>query len=159
MTQILCLPVPALAPLLPLLVLAACGAPPPEAKFSALQAIFTRSCNFNACHATASPAYGNLKLAGAGNDAYCALTGQAGGATHRAEAISAGFPRRVVKGDPAKSYLHKKLVLTDAESGAGKPLGERMPRGFTLEASEVDLFARWISDGAQDDNPTAGPCP
>jgi hypothetical protein len=153
------LPVSLLASLLLAPVLVACGSPPPEAKFSALQAIFTRSCNFNACHATSNPAYGNLKLAGARTDAYCALVGQAGGATHRAEAVSAGFSRRVVKGDPAKSYLHKKLVLTDAESGAGKPLGERMPRGFTLDPSEVELFARWISDGAQDDSPTAGPCP
>jgi hypothetical protein len=130
--------------------------PPKEAKFSNLTPIFTRSCNFSACHERANPAYGNLKLTAP--DAYCALTGQMGGATYRM-AAQGDFPRRVVSGDRQKSFLYKKLILTKDESGPMKPLGSRMPYlGEMLDAAEIDLFGRWIDAGAKDDSPTAGPC-
>lgn len=49
---------------------------------------------------------------------------------------------RVVAGDPEKSFLQRKLLGTHG----GK--GQRMPLGSQLTQPELDLFARWIRDGA-----------
>lgn len=120
-----------------------------------LEFIFARSCAFSACHGEARTTTGNLKLSG--TDALCNLTGPSSGLTFRAEART-DFPRRVVPGDRQHSFLYQKLTLSDAQMGATQPLGERMPRGGMLDSAEVELFGRWIDDGAQDDRGTGGSC-
>jgi hypothetical protein len=45
---------------------------------------------------------------------------------------------------------------------ATQPLGERMPRGGMLDSAEVELFGRWIDEGARDARDargTEGSCP
>lgn len=137
------------------LLAAACGSPPKEATFPEIKAIFARSCNFSACHQSALPQYGNLKLSEP--DAYCALTGPREGATFRPSA-QADYPRRVVPGDRARSFLYRKLTLSSQESGPQQPLGSRMPLGAALEAAEIDLFGRWIDAGAPNEAQPARPC-
>lgn len=116
------------------------------ASFASVQTILTRSCALSAsCHQSAVAQTGNLKLAA--GSAYCSLLGAAGGATYRA-AAQMTFPRRVVVGSRQRSFLYKKLILTDAEMGPDKDLGSRMPVGAMLDPDEIDLFGRWIDAGA-----------
>ena len=149
---------PLLSILIPGLALLGCGptTPPKEATFTNLQPILTRSCALSAsCHQTASPSLGNLNLSV--GKAYCSLLGQTGGATYR-DMAKGDFPRRVEAGNRDRSFLYKKLVLTDAETGSTKPLGQRMPLGAMLDADETDLFGRWIDAGAKDDSPSPAGC-
>lgn len=56
---------------------------------------------------------------------------------------------RVRPGDPARSYLWRKLEGTHREAGGG---GERMPLDQPpLDASALDTIRRWIEAGAVDD--------
>lgn len=120
----------------------ACGTAPPPS-YSEVQGLLNVSCTFSACHGTTKA--GNLSLVAA--DSYCNLVGGRDGATFLSTAKD-GFPRRVVAGDRAKSFLYRKLTLTSAESGSSKPLGEVMPQNQPLDAKSIDLFARWIDGGA-----------
>ena len=111
----------------------------------------TTSCSLSSsCHASGSSAGGMLQLAG--SDAYCSLVGATKGATFLSTAKSS-FPRRVVPGDSAKSFLYKKLTLTNTEPN----LGTGMPQGQPLPAAEIEKFKRWIDQGAKDANGTAAP--
>ncbi len=138
-----------------LLGLSACGGggTPFTGKFSELKPIFAQSCNFSSCHRTASPGSGNMSLSG--TDAYCVLFGASQGATFRSTA-AATLPHRVVAGDRQKSYLYRKLTLTDAEAGLTTALGKRMPdTGMMLDAGEIEGFGMWIDAGAKDDTMAA----
>lgn len=54
---------------------------------------------------------------------------------------------RIAPGDPENSYLYRKLAGTQLTAGGE---GERMPFGETpLTDAQLDLFRRWIAEGAQ----------
>ena len=63
----------------------------------------------------------------------------------------------MVAGDKDNSLLYQKLILAPADSGPGKPLGTVMPLYQPLDAANIDLFARWIDGGAQNDTGVAAP--
>lgn len=105
--------------------------------FATLQRkIFTPSCALASCHGAA--AAGGLAL---GADvAYDDLVGVP--ATNPA-AQAAGVVR-VVPGDPAASFLVRKL---EGDLAPGE--GDRMPQvGAALPAKQLDLVRRWITAGA-----------
>jgi hypothetical protein len=53
----------------------------------------------------------------------------------------------VEPGDPARSYLYRKLTNTHQATGGE---GEPMPMGaWPLEPAELELMRRWISEGAE----------
>lgn len=133
---------------------AGCGQPTPT--YAEVQGLMNVSCTFSACHGTGRA--GGLSLVAA--DSYCQLVGQKDGATYRTEAKDP-YPRRVVAGNHTASFLHRKLTLTTAESGASKPLGDVMPQNQPLDQKSIDTFTRWIDGGAPDGNGTPAPanCP
>ncbi|MES1164958.1 MAG: hypothetical protein ABUR63_04320, partial [Verrucomicrobiota bacterium] len=107
--------------------------------FSAVLAIFADHCV--TCHDATKvglPTYPQLSLTAA--DAHDALVG------HPADETCGGI--RVVAGDPASSYLIKKLTEATPCSGV------RMPRPFEilpvapLSADQIATISRWISAGA-----------
>jgi hypothetical protein len=49
----------------------------------------------------------------------------------------------VVPGDPAKSYVMVKLE-------GKQTMGTEMPPGEKLPAAQIELFRKWIADGAKD---------
>lgn len=103
--------------------------------FSAIQAnIFVPSCATTGCHLGASAPHG-LRLDDA--NSYGLLVG-----VRSSESPST---LRVAPGDPANSYLIRKL-----EGSAS--VGARMPLGAPpLEQASIDVIRQWISDGAIDD--------
>ena len=141
------------------LMAAACGSESgpktQDMPFNELRFIIARSCASSSCHGDASMPTGNLLMSP--TDAFCNLTGPTSGLTFRTTA-QGDFPRRVVAGDRAHSFLYKKLSLTDAEMGETMPLGERMPKGGMLDPVEVEKFGAWIDAGARDQNGTTGSC-
>lgn len=143
--------------LLTLASISQCGDSGPPPSYSEVQALMNISCALSSCHG--SSRQGMLSLVA--SDSYCALVGNSGGATALATA-KAQFPRRVVPGNRAESFLYKKLILTTAESGPSKPLGTVMPENqpFTDKAN-IELFGKWIDAGAKDANDQAAPgsCP
>ncbi len=138
-----------------LLAMAGCGSGPPPS-YSEVQAAMNTSCTFSSCHGTSRA--GGLSLVA--SDSYCALVGSRDGATVLLTAKDP-FPRRVVAGSRDKSFLYRKLTLSAAESGSGKPLGQGMPPGQPLDAQTLDLFGRWIDGGAANPAGIAAPggCP
>jgi hypothetical protein len=126
-----------------------------QLRYSDLQFIFARSCATSSCHGQLSTDTGNLQLSPTG--AYCNLTGATAGATYR-DGARADFPRRVVPGDRARSFLYQKITLTDAQMGETQPLGSRMPKDSMLDAAEIERFGRWIDAGALDNSGTTGSC-
>lgn len=129
--------------------------PAPPVTFSELRPLLKTSCALStSCHAAASTSSGSLSLADA--DAYCSLVGATQGATYRSTA-KAQYAHRVVAGDKDNSFLYQKLVLAPADSGPAKPLGTVMPLYQPLDAPNIDLFARWIDGGAQNDTGVAAP--
>lgn len=131
-----------------------CGSPPPS--YSEVQALMNTSCTFSSCHGTGRA--GSLSLVA--SDSYCALVGTRDGATSLLTAKDP-FPRRVVPGSRSTSFLYRKLTLTAAESGTGKPLGEVMPQNQPLDSKSIELFGRWIDGGAANTAGIAAPggCP
>ena len=109
-------------------------------RFSEIQAsVLTPDCATSSCHAGANPAAGlNLEAA----QSYTNLVG----------ILSSQEPtlQRVEQGDPANSYLIRKLSGT-------ADTGEVMPPSGGLSQPEIDVIRQWISDGALDDRtqPTA----
>jgi len=138
------------------LALLGCGQPPSTpVTFAQIRPLLKTSCALSSsCHAISTAAQGNLSLTD--TDAYCALVGATQGATYRATA-KAQYPHRVVAGDKASSFLYKKLTLAGADSGSTTPLGIVMPLNQPLDAASIDLFARWIDGGAQNDSGMAAP--
>lgn len=123
--------------------------------FGELKPLVKTSCALStSCHAAASTSSGNLSLAEA--DAYCALVGATQGATYRSTAKSQ-YAHRVVAGDKDNSFLYQKLILAPGDSGPAKPLGTVMPLYQPLDATNIDLFARWIDGGAQNESGVAAP--
>ena len=123
--------------------------------FSELRPLLKTSCALSSsCHAVAATGSGNLSLAEA--DAYCSLVGATQGATYRSTAKSQ-YPRRLVPGDKDGSFLYQKLTLAPADSGPTKPLGAVMPLYQPLDAANIELFARWIDGGAQNDSGAPAP--
>lgn len=123
--------------------------------FAQLRPLLKATCALgSSCHAMAVTSQGNLSLADA--DAYCALVGKTQGATYRSSA-KGQYPHRVVASDKANSFVYQKLTLAYADSGTAKPLGTVMPLNQPLDAANIDLFARWIDAGAQNDSGTAAP--
>lgn len=119
--------------------------------YQTLQPIISTSCSLSSsCHASGTSAGGQLQLAG--SDGYCNLVGPTKGATFLTTA-RATYPRRVVPGDSAKSFLYKKLMLTTTDPN----LGTGMPQGQPLSAADIDKFRRWIDQGAKDASGVAGP--
>ena len=122
-----------------------------QVTYKELQSTITTSCSLSSsCHSSGSSAAGNLQLAG--NDAYCNLVGATKGAVFLSTAKST-YTRRVVPGDPDKSFLMKKLLLTSTDPN----FGTAMPQGLPLPAAEIDKFRRWIAQGAKDASGVAGP--
>jgi hypothetical protein len=155
MSRPLDLSVVSVAALLTLAASAQCGGPPPG--YSEVQGLMNVSCTLSSCHG--SSRQGMLSLTA--SDSYCALVGNTGGATALTSARGQ-FPRRVVPGNRAESFLYKKLTLTPAESGPGKPLGDVMPQNQPfVDKTNIELFGKWIDAGARDasDQPAPGACP
>ena len=127
-----------------------------EPTFADVQALTNISCALSSCHGSSKQ--GMLSLVAA--DEYCALVGTTNGATSLSTAKSQ-FPRRVVPGNRAASFLYKKLTLTTAESGPTKPFGEVMPQNQPfVDPANIELFGKWIDAGAKDanGNPAPGNC-
>lgn len=133
-------------------LLTGCGGGADEqVTYKDLQQTITTSCSLSSsCHASGSSAAGNLQLVG--SDAYCNLVGATKGAVFLSTAKST-YTRRVVPGDPDKSFLYKKLTLTNTDPN----FGTGMPQGLPLPAAEIEKFRRWIAQGAKDANGVAGP--
>lgn len=129
------------------LVAGACGKPDPgPVDFAQIKPMLAQSCAFSSCHADAGMTRGNLSLSAA--DAYCALVGATKGKTFRPQA-QAQYPRRVVPGSKEQSFLYKKLILTAGESGSTQPLGTLMPLNQPLDQDTIDMYGRWIDEGAK----------
>lgn len=96
--------------------------------------ILTSSCA--TCHLMGTEA-GRMSLAP--RRAYAALVNVA--------SVEAPKLKRVVPGRPEQSYLMMKLEGTHISKGG---TGARMPFGAPpLAADKIDLFRRWISEGAK----------
>jgi mono/diheme cytochrome c family protein len=115
------------------LAMVAAGADEPLSYATAVRPIFEKECGD--CHGPKRPKKGLNLL---GSDAVAAML----------ERPSQNEPQVVLvkAGDPAASYLWRKLAHTHAE-------GKGMPRGlFTaskLPQEQIDLVARWIQQGAR----------
>lgn len=144
------------ATLMMALLAAGCGqAPSTPVTFAQVQPLLKTSCAFSSsCHSGSSSSSGDLSLTE--SEAYCALVGATKGATFRT-AAKAQYPRRVVANNKDSSFLYKKLILAPADSGTSKPLGVVMPLNQPLDAASIDIFARWIDGGAQNDSGIAAP--
>lgn len=103
-------------------------------RFSEIQAsVLTPDCATSSCHSGANPAAGlNLEAA----QSYTNLVG----------ILSSQEPtlQRVEQGDPANSYLVRKLSGT-------ADTGEVMPPSGGLSQPAIDVIRQWISEGALDD--------
>ncbi|MBL9006520.1 MAG: hypothetical protein JNJ46_19850 [Myxococcales bacterium] len=132
-----------------------CGSPPPPS-YTEVQALMNTSCTFSSCHGTGRA--GGLSLVA--SDSYCALVGTRDGATSLLTAKDP-FPRRIIPGSRSQSFLYRKLTLSAADSGTGKPLGQGMPPNQPLDEKSLDLFGRWIDSGALNTAGIAAPggCP
>jgi hypothetical protein len=93
--------------------------------------IFAANCATSQCHGGGVPK-GGLSLTAAA--AYGELV--------TAASETCTNETRVVPGDVGKSYLVNKLT------GIGMCAGSRMPKSGPLPDAEIDLFRRWICDGA-----------
>jgi hypothetical protein len=107
----------------------------PTATFTRVQAeVFTPTCATAGCHSTVGT-QSNLVLTPARS--YAAIVGVA----------SVEMPQvlRVAPGDPAGSYLYRKLTGTNIT-------GDRMPQGLPpLPADKLKLVRDWIRRGAPND--------
>ena len=106
------------------------------ATFTRVQAeVFNPTCGIAGCHlGPASLAQEGLVLAG---DAYPAIVGV------RANQNSSIF--RVTPGDPANSYLWRKIT-------PGQPIvGDRMPQTGSITEAQRQLITDWILRGAPRD--------
>ena len=76
------------------------------------------------------------------------------GAVKLAEAARGGFSRLLVPGDPAASFLYRKLLLWDPAQAAS--LGSPMPLGSTsLSVGQLEFVRRWIAAGAPEQGEVA----
>jgi mono/diheme cytochrome c family protein len=101
--------------------------PVTETGFEGAQAIFTASCS--GCHGGSFPPLdGDL----------CADV---------VDVSSAQVPEMLLisAGSSEDSYLYQKLANAHLDVGGE---GGQMPLGGSLEASEIDIIAGWIDDGA-----------
>lgn len=114
-----------------------CG---PAPTFSALHdgILSTQRCANRFCHAPGVET-GGLNLGGGKAAAYRELVREATTAT-------VAFPRRVVPGDAAASYLFIKVSSSDPGGAEG-----RMPPGQPLGACQVHGIRLWIEAGASND--------
>ncbi len=132
-----------------------CGAADGPVTFTELKPLIRTSCALSSsCHGSFSANTGNLFLID--SEAYCQLVGPTQGATYR-QTAKAQFPHRVVAKDKVNSFLYQKLILPMSESGPTKPLGAVMPLYQPLDSVNIELFARWIDGGAQNDSGTPAP--
>lgn len=115
------------------LAMVAAGADEPLSYAAAIRPIFEKECGD--CHGSKRPKKG-LDLLGAG--AVAAMLDRPSQSEPQVVLLKAG--------DPAASYLWRKLAHTHVE-------GKGMPRGlFTatkLPQEQIDLVARWIEQGAR----------
>ncbi len=97
--------------------------------------IFSQSCAFSGCHAGASPAQGmNLSA------------GQSYALVVNVPSMEQPTLDRIEPGDPASSYLFRKV------SGEGNIVGSPMPLGGpSLDAALIELLREWIQRGAPND--------
>jgi hypothetical protein len=112
-----------------LLFVFACGGEDPPPTFTSVQAVFTGSCAFSACHQGASPA-GDMGLE-PGN-AYASIVDVA--------SMQVPAKVRVKPGDPASSYLMDKVL--------GIGMLDQMPPTAPLSEERMDLLRAWIEAGA-----------
>lgn len=98
-----------------------------------VQPIFTANCAVTGCHTGVAPAQG-LNLS----------AGKSYGALVNVPAVQCtGGTMRVLPGDPAASYLIRKLL------GVNLCGGSPMPRNApTLPAAQIESIAQWILNGA-----------
>ena len=112
--------------------------PPPSANSLSndVQPILTANCTFSGCHAGATPAQGmNLSV------------GQTFTNTVGIPSVEVGTLNRVEPGDPANSYLIRKLEGTAVAVGG---VDTQMPLGRNpLDQSDIDIIRAWITAGAQ----------
>lgn len=128
------------------LLAAACGGeePPVEPKLSDIQRrIFNVSCTFSSCHSL-QERKGNMTL----------VSGQA--RTNLVDVDPDNEParnrgkKRVVPGDPSKSFLYHKLMQTPDLLAIDE--GDPMPQvGTRLPQQKIDAIRMWIERGALDD--------
>ena len=107
--------------------------------FAAVLAIFAANCN--SCHDATKvglPTYPMLSLTAA--DAHAALVG------HPADETCGGT--RVVPGDPASSYLLKKLTEDPPCEGAHMPRPFEIGLPRPLTAAQLATISSWIAAGA-----------
>ena len=113
------------------------GGPPSEtATFTRVQAeVFTPTCALSGCHlGPASLAQEGMVLSG---DAYDSIVGV------RSNQNPSIF--RVTAGDPANSYLWRKIT-------PGQPIvGDRMPQTGSITQAQRQLVTDWIARGAPRD--------
>jgi len=114
-------------------VVAALTGPPPAVSFASdVQPIFTANCaTLSFCHTGSSPQEGMNLSAGM---AYAAIVG-----VPRMEVPALD---RVAPGDPANSYLVRKI------NGGPSILGSQMPLGGQLSAEEIAVITSWVQQGA-----------
>jgi hypothetical protein len=100
---------------------------------SVIQPILTTNCTASGCHAGNMPKEG-LDLSS--GKAYGALVGVASSQCNN------GL-KRVLPGDPAKSYLVDKLLGTNLCSGSQMPKA-----GTSIPAKDLEAITNWICNGA-----------
>ncbi|MDF2697531.1 MAG: Tryptophan synthase alpha chain, partial [Labilithrix sp.] len=110
----------------------ACSCGDPASFTSQIQPILTAECASSGCHVGVQPK-GSLPLS----------TGKAYAALVNAPSSACAGKIRVVPGAVDQSYLMNKLT------GVGMCAGTAMPKaGGTLAPAQLDLFRRWICNGA-----------
>jgi hypothetical protein len=97
--------------------------------------IFNQSCALSGCHAGSSPAQGMNLSAG---QSYALIVNVA--------SMEQPALDRIEPGDPANSYMFRKI------SGEGSIVGSPMPLGGpSLDAALIELLREWIQRGAPND--------
>jgi hypothetical protein len=115
-------------------LVAALTPPPPAVSFASdVQPIFTASCaTLSFCHTGSSPQEGMNLSAGM---AYAAIVG--------VPSMEVPALDRVAPGDPANSYLVRKI------NGGPSILGSQMPLGGPfLSSAEIAVITNWVEQGA-----------
>jgi hypothetical protein len=126
-----------------LLATAACGPapgpPPPSVEVTLREVqdrVFTPNCALSSCHGDPNKS-GGLSLVD-GKSAAGLINVEPTLASARAK----GY-KRVVPGEPAKSFLYIKCFRPSADEGEPMPLGEN------LSKEKVELIKKWIESGAR----------
>jgi hypothetical protein len=117
-----------------------CGTAAPVSFSADIQPIFTNSCTFAGCHGdTNTQPTGKPQLLTAGQ-AYANIV--------NVSSFELPSMDRIEPGQPDNSYLIHKIQGTQTSVGGS---GERMPLGGPFLSQDViDMFRRWVAEGAAD---------